>query len=172
MFQMIGYLLAMPGDRTEMWLLSINRYEHDILMRKELESLSALHPGAAAIWVCVCVCVRTYIYLCVFMYISPPQPGTTAIYTHTYAYMYVCMYLSIYLCIYICMYLCMYIRIFVYVYTYMCIYYVLIFPPTHPAYVFFPCKHMKKNHFFIFREGHTKGGHLVTPLIFFPHVNS
>jgi hypothetical protein len=87
MFQMIRFLLAMPGDRTEMWLLSINRYEHDILMRKELETLSALHPGPAAIslslslslslsvcvwcvWcVCVFVCVYVYTYIYVYLYI-------------------------------------------------------------------------------------------------------
>eukprot|EP00802_Teleaulax_amphioxeia_P019927 Tamp_20182.p1 GENE.Tamp_20182~~Tamp_20182.p1 ORF type:complete len:354 (-),score=54.21 Tamp_20182:152-1213(-) len=44
MIQMIRFLLAVPGDETEMWLLGINRYEHDILMRHELEELAAAHP--------------------------------------------------------------------------------------------------------------------------------
>ena len=45
MVQMIRFLLSKPEDKTELWLLSINRYEHDILMRSQLEELAAKHPG-------------------------------------------------------------------------------------------------------------------------------
>ena len=45
MVQIVRFLLAAPADTTEIWLLSINRHEGDILMREELERLEQSHPS-------------------------------------------------------------------------------------------------------------------------------
>lgn len=42
--QIIRIVLDDPTDRTQIQLLSINRYEEDILMRKELDQLAEQHP--------------------------------------------------------------------------------------------------------------------------------
>jgi cytochrome-b5 reductase len=44
LIQIVRFLLAAPADTTEIWLLSINRHEGDILMREELERLEQSHP--------------------------------------------------------------------------------------------------------------------------------
>jgi cytochrome-b5 reductase len=42
--QIIRIVLEDPTDRTQIQLLSINRYEEDILMRQELDELAKQHP--------------------------------------------------------------------------------------------------------------------------------
>ena len=42
--QIIRIVLDDPTDKTQIQLLSINRYEEDILMRKELDELAKQHP--------------------------------------------------------------------------------------------------------------------------------
>jgi cytochrome-b5 reductase len=53
MIQMMRFLLARPDDQTEISVLSINRYEEDILMRAEIDQLAKAHPARLHVTYCL-----------------------------------------------------------------------------------------------------------------------
>ena len=44
MYQVITYLLAQPGDETELTLVYANRTPEDIILKTELDTLERTHP--------------------------------------------------------------------------------------------------------------------------------